>query len=127
MRNKERFEMAIVTRTHASAIICLLAFSAVQPGFCDEDFIHDAAEFGGPSGGVVRSDQMLELGVTTSNGLRLEGEQCLRLGNVDRAVQLLQRALEMSPADMDGRILYATALEKKLTKQKKKDPKLFNF
>lgn len=73
------------------------------------------------------SNQILELGVVTPSALRLQGEQAIRLGNLDRAIQVLQRSVEMNPLDMDGRVLYATALEKKLVKQKKRDPKLYNY
>lgn len=121
--------MQLITRKRAGILFCLLALSAVRPAFADEDnpYIHDTSDIGRNQGGVVMSDQLLELGMVTSNGLRLEGEQCLRLGNVERAVKVLQRGVELSPSDMDGRILYAIALEKLLTKQKKRDPKLFNF
>jgi len=49
------------------------------------------------------------------------------MGNLDRALTVLQRSVEMAPLDMDGRILYAEALEKKLLKQEEKDPILYNF
>lgn len=94
----------------------------------DTEFIKDTASIG-KTNGVIMSDQMLELGMVSSNALRIEGEQAIRLGNTDRAIQVLQRSVEMSPLDMDGRILYSTALEKKLFKQKKhdRDPKLYNY
>jgi hypothetical protein len=59
--------------------------------------------------------------------LRIEGEQSLRLGSIDRAIMVLQRSVELSPLDIDGRMLYAEALEKKLFKQKERDPALYNF
>ena len=91
-----------------------------------EEFVMDTSSIG-RSNGVIRSEQILELGVPTANALRLEGEQSMRLGSIDRAIMVLQRAVEMSPLDMDGRIMYAEALEKKLLKQKDKDPALYNF
>ncbi len=105
----------------------LLAFAA--PALAnDSEFIKDTDSIG-KTNGVIMSDQMLELGMVSSNALRIEGEQAMRLGNTDRAIQVLQRSVEMSPLDMDGRILYATALEKKLFRQKKhdRDPKLYNY
>lgn len=112
----------------ASLVVVMSALSCPAGQAKDQDFIYDTNNIG-RSNGVIMSDQLLELGMVNSNGLRLEGEQAIRLGNTDRACQLLQRSLEMQPGDMDGRILYASALEKKLIKQpsKKRDPKLFNF
>ncbi len=79
------------------------------------------------SSSVVSSDQLLELGVPKADSLRLEGEQLMRFGDYDRAIAVLQRAVEMTPTDMDGRLLYAEALEKKLIKQKNKEASLYNF
>lgn len=93
----------------------------------DDDFIMDTSGIGKSHNGVVSSDQFLELGVHTPNALRLEGENSLRMGSVDRAITVLQRSVEMAPLDMDGRILYAQALEQKLISQKERDPRLFNF
>lgn len=92
-----------------------------------DDFIMDTSQVGQTGHGVVSSDQFLELGVSSANALRLEGEQSLRTGMLDRAITVLQRSVEMAPLDMDGRILYAEALEKKLLKEKEKDPVLYNF
>lgn len=92
-----------------------------------EDYIMDTSEIGRSHNGVVSSEQFLELGMRTPNALRLEGENSLRLGNLDRAITVLQRSVEMAPLDMDGRILYAQALEQKLISQRERDPSLFNF
>ena len=92
-----------------------------------EDFYVDTSSIGQSKDGVVTSDQLLELGTPTADSLRLTGEQFLRMGNLDRAIMVLQKSVEMSPSDMDGRILYATALEKKLTGQEDRDPQLYNF
>ncbi len=91
------------------------------------DFIMDTEDVGKTSGTVVSSDQFLELGTSTPSALRMEGEQALRMGNHDRALTVLQRSVEMAPMDMDGRILYSEALEKKLMRQHEKDPALYNF
>jgi hypothetical protein len=91
------------------------------------DFIMDTRGIGHTNNGYVTSDQFLELGVPTSNGLRLEGENSLRVGDLDRALTVLQRSVEMAPLDMDGRLLYAEALEKKLAQKQHIDPVLFNF
>src|SRR5262249_40062691 len=92
-----------------------------------EDYIMDTSGVGKTGGTIVSSDQFLELGVSSPNALRLEGEQSMRMGNLDRAITVLQRSVEMAPLDMDGRILYAEALEKKLIKQQEKVPSLYNF
>ena len=97
------------------------------PAIAYEDYVVDTSEIGRDAHGVVTSDQFLELGVPSANGLRIEGEQALKMGKIDRAIMVLQRSVEMAPRDMDGRILYGEALEKKLMRQKDRDPKLFNF
>lgn len=91
-----------------------------------DDWIKDTSQIG-KSNGVIMSNQLLELGMFTGSTLRIQGEQALRLGDTDRAITVLQRSIEMEPLDMDGRILYASALEKKLLAQKERDPKLYNF
>ena len=110
----------------------ILSSQAFQAGFCDDEknFIKETDDIGrARENGVVISNQMIELGMLSSGLLRLDGEQCIRVGNIERAIKVLQRAVETEPLDMDGRCLYATALEKKLIKQKSKlrDPKLYNF
>lgn len=116
-------------------LFCLLASTAfallptaARAGEDDQEFVVDTSSIGKSHHGVIHSDQFLELGVPTANGLRIEGEQSLRNGRLDRAIMVLQRSVEMAPNDMDGRILYGEALEKKLIKQKdKRDPALYNF
>lgn len=93
----------------------------------EPDFILDTSNLNKNTGGVISSEQFLELGQPTPSCYRLEGESSLRYGNLDRAILVLQRSVEMAPLDMDNRILYAEALERKLHEQKIKDPKLFNF
>lgn len=105
------------------SICCMLAPAAVAK----EDWIMDTSGIGKSHNGVISSDQFLELGMNTPNSLRLEGEQSLRMGHLDRAIMVLQRSVEMAPLDIDGRIMYATALEQKLVGQKERDPALFNF
>ncbi len=112
----------------AAVFIAATAGLAVNANEVDQEFIVDTSPIGKSTHGVVTSDQFLELGVPTANSLRIEGEQSLRMGKLDRAIMVLQRSVEMAPMDMDGRILYAEALEKKLIKQKeKRDPALYNF
>lgn len=108
-------------------VILSVAVVAGSPALAREDFIMDTSGIGKSHGGIVSSDQFLELGMRTPNALRLEGENSLRMGHVDRAIMVLQRSVEMAPLDMDGRILYAQALEQKLISQKERDPALFNY
>ncbi len=93
----------------------------------DNDFSQDTTPIAHSEQALVSSDQLLDIGTSTSSALRLEGEQSMRFNNIDRAVLVLGKSVEMSPADMDGRILYAEALEKKLMRQKTQDPQLHNL
>lgn len=123
MAGENRFKkVAKATLVWAAALACIAPATAKE-----DDFIMDTDGIGKSNNGVVTSDQFLELGVPTPNALRMEGEQSMRIGNLDRALTVLQRSVEMSPMDIDGRIMYAEALEKKLLKQRKRDPKLYNF
>jgi hypothetical protein len=92
-----------------------------------DNFFIDTTAVNKGSLGAVSSDQLLDLGTPTADSLRMSGEQYLRMGDVDKAIVALQKSVEMSPSDMDGRILYATALEKKLKSQENRDPQLYNF
>jgi hypothetical protein len=112
------------------ACLCLAVIAQPLPCYSKDktdSFIMDTDGIGRAEGGYITSDQFLEMGVPTADGLRMEGEQSLRIGDLNRAITVLQRSVEMSPSDLDGRVLYAEALEKKLMKQKEKDPALFNF
>lgn len=93
----------------------------------DADWIMDTNDIGKDRNGIIRNDQILEMGVPTASALQMEGESSLRLGNLDRALVALQRATELAPLDTDKRVLYAECLEKKLMAQKPHDPKLYNF
>lgn len=93
----------------------------------EDDWIMDTSEIGKDRNGVIRNDQILEMGVPTASALHMEGESSLRLGNLDRAIVALQRATELAPLDTDKRITYAECLEKKLMAQKPRDPRLYNF
>jgi len=118
----------LVILTHAFCLATLvLAASLTQAVARNDDPMMDTTKDGHHDPSVVSSDQMLDLGTSTSSALRLEGEQSMRFNNIERAIMVLQKAVEMSPGDMDGHILYAEALEKKLNKQKDRDPSLYNF
>ena len=109
-----------------SLALCLLMSPAARAE--DEpSWIKDTSGIGRDDHGVVRSDQFLEMGAATPGCLQLEGESLLRMGDLGRAITVLQKAVEQAPLDMDKRILYTQALQKKLISQKPKDPKLYNF
>jgi hypothetical protein len=110
--------------------LILLSTMLAFPAFADDEessFIMDTSSIGQSNNGVVSSDQFLELGQPSPNALRMEGEAALRLGHLDRAIMVFQRSVEMAPLDMDSRVNYADALEKKLVSQKVRDPKLYNY
>lgn len=111
--------------------LAIAVFTVVPAVWADDektpDWIKDTSGIGKSNDGVVRSDQILELGVPTSSAMQLEGENLLRMGNLDHALVALQKSVEMAPLDMDKRTLYSEALEKKLIKQKLKDPALYNY
>ncbi len=109
-------------------LLAMLLAALSQPVLArDSDFSQDTTPIAHREQSLVSSDQLLDIGTSTSSALRLEGEQSMRFNNIDRAVLVLGKSVEMSPADMDGRILYAEALEKKLMRQKTQDPQLHNL
>jgi len=102
---------------------------AIAPACFAKESAVDSATSAQDKHSSVTSDQFLELGVQGADSLRIEGEQALKMGKIDRAIIVLQQAVEQAPRDIDGRILYGEALEKKLMHQSgaDRDPKLYNF
>jgi hypothetical protein len=118
------------TKTGKGALALLaLTILVCGPTFAYEDYEVDTSEIGRDTQGVVTSGQILELGVPSANGLRMEGENYLKSGHLEQAIIVLQKSVEMAPNDVDGRILYGEALEKKLLHQnpRDRDPSLYNF
>ncbi len=110
------------------AIAIAVAGTFWQPSLArDIDFSQDTTPIVHGEQSLVTSDQMLDISTSNSSALRMEGEQLIRVNKIDKAVTVLAKSVEMSPADMDGRILYAEALEKKLAQQTTKNPQLFNL
>jgi hypothetical protein len=106
-----------------------LAFTGMlsQPSFSrDIDFSADTTPIVHKEQAPVSSDQMLDISTSDSSALRMEGEQLIRVNKIDKAIAVLGKSVEMSPGDMDGRILYAEALEKKLARETTHNPQLFN-
>ena len=54
-----------------------------------------------------------------------EGEKALQQGNTDKAIRYLGRSANEDGTDLDCRVAYATALEKRYQSQEEKDPDLF--
>jgi hypothetical protein len=109
----------------------MLLLSPATAALADEEdsWVMDTSEVGRSKNGVIRNDQILEMGVPTASALQLEGESSMRMGQIDRAILALQKSIELAPLDPDKRLLYAEALEKKLMSQKVKqrDPRFYNF
>lgn len=73
---------------------------------------------------LANSDAALH-GLTAAT-LRTRAEHALKLGNYKTANRLLERTLEMAPADNDARLLYAQSLRMQIDKTHSTDPVLFN-
>lgn len=120
-----------MAKKHLLGLAILMLVSPVAC-FADDDadsWVMDTSEIGRSRNGVIRNDQILEMGVPTASALQLEGESSLRMGQLDRAILALQRSIELAPLDPDKRLLYAEALERKLMsqKQRERDPRFYNF
>jgi len=127
IRTGVRFFLVIATSLTSNCLIARAEDTDKDKDAKDPDYIMDTSNLG-ESNGVIRSDQLMELGSLTSGSLSIQGEQSLREGSIDHALTVLQRSVEMGPLDIDARILYAQTLEKKLMMEKdKKDPSLYNF
>ncbi len=108
--------------------VLVLGLAPLAVAQSSPDWIKDTSAIGQSQNGTVRSDQILELGTCPPSALQLEGEHSLRIGNIEHALTALQRSVELAPLDMEKRILYAQALEKKLSQKKTdQDPTLYNF
>lgn len=62
----------------------------------------------------------------TPNALLLQAKQFMRHHNYNKALKLLRRAIKLNDDDMDIRVLYAEALDEKLSHQAEKEPEIFN-
>ncbi len=111
------------------SMLLMMPGSAALAQDGSDAWIMDTSEIGKSRNGIIRNDQILEMGVPTASALQLEGESSMRMGQIDRAIVALQRAIELAPLDSDKRLLYAEALEKKLmtTPVRQRDPRFYNF
>lgn len=62
----------------------------------------------------------------TPSALLLQAKQFMRHHNYNKALKLLKRAIQLNDDDMDIRVLYAEALDEKLSNQAEKEPDTFN-
>ncbi|CAN5303424.1 hypothetical protein BH11CYA1_BH11CYA1_45050 [soil metagenome] len=62
----------------------------------------------------------------TPAALLLQAKQYMRHHNYNKALKLLRVALKLNDDDMDIRVLYAEALDEKLSHQAEKEPEIFN-
>jgi len=62
----------------------------------------------------------------TASALLLQAKQFMRHHNYNKALKLLRRAIKLNDDDMDIRVLYAEALDEKLSHQAEKEPEIFN-
>ena len=62
----------------------------------------------------------------TPTALLLQAKQFMRHHNYNKALTLLKRAIQLNDDDMDIRVLYAEALDEKLSHQAEKEPDIFN-
>jgi len=64
--------------------------------------------------------------VRNPSELRTHASSYLKDGDVENAIILVEKAIELQPEDTDGRQIYADALEQKLKAQTERDPHTFN-
>lgn len=75
--------------------------------------------------GVIRSDVLATEGEQSFHKLRTHAEANLKSGNYEVALMLLDKALDISPTEIDARILHAQALQMKYQRTRGQDPELF--
>lgn len=109
------------------AVIFILALIALPPSLAvDETKPEYVPSEGAIKGGVINSNQMLQLGMVTPRSLLLEGEKALYAGDADRAITVLRRSIDRDNEDADAHMFLARALEMKLKAQAERDPQLYN-
>lgn len=76
--------------------------------------------------GVVSNDNVMVKKDSSPHELVLQAERALKSEKIDRAIDLIKRSLDQNMEDLDAHMVYATALERKLSTQTTEDPKIFN-
>ena len=90
--------------------------------------IENTALLSGPTGSMHKAGLNNAAAISSMNpaDLRARALACLKQGEADAAIKLVERAIEMQPEDLDGRQTYAQALENKVMAQTEPDSHLFN-
>lgn len=88
----------------------------------DQDFNENAGE-GDESTGRFEGEFFVR---QTGNTLQHLGRDCIRDGKFTKAMLVMQKAIKISPNDVENYILYAEAMQGVLERQEDKDPELFN-
>lgn len=88
----------------------------------DQDFNEDAGE-GDPNSGRFEGEVFVR---QTGNTLQHLGRDCIRDGKYAKAMLVMQKAIKISPNDVENYVLYAEAMQGVLERQEDKDPELFN-
>lgn len=76
--------------------------------------------------GVVSNDNVMVKQDSSPFSLTVAAERALKSDKPDKAIELIQRSLELNKEDLEAHMIYAMALERKLSKQATEDPVLFN-
>lgn len=127
-----------IMRTKFFALVCLLSIQ--QCAFASEegDWLKslNEADSASPTRLAARTPEQgadadssisdASLHGLTAPTLRTRAEHALKAGNYKTAIRLLERCLELAPADNDARLLYAQSLRMRIEKTHSKDPVLFN-
>lgn len=75
--------------------------------------------------GYITSDQLLNFDHTSGDSVLFQAEIAKRHGDLEKAITLARRSLDMAPGNMDAHCFYADVLESKLRKQTERDPEMF--
>jgi hypothetical protein len=105
------------------ALFSSLCFLSLVPCLADDD-TNDKPASENESSSINTS--LLGSRMTASaTALQFEGERALEVGNLERALTLLKRSMEIDDDDCNTRLIYAKTLEAKLRTQQERDPELF--
>lgn len=88
----------------------------------DQDFNENSGE-GDENSGRFEGEVFVR---QTGNTLQHLGRDCIRDGKYAKAMLVMQKAIKISPNDVENYVLYAEAMQGVLERQEDKDPELFN-
>lgn len=114
--------MRISLRILKSGLLVLFTLIAPQLALAEEDSISVK-----PKRSVSTYDTYNHGQNRRSSGIStLQSEYSMRTSDLNRAIKMGRRAVELDPDDKDARVALGEALYKKLKSSKKEDPALFN-